>query len=78
MIFEKRIGRLTVTVSDSGAGDHHYSHGATVECRTARSPHSETTVHTMSIEELRDLHYAIGRALAFAEARALAEVGGGA
>lgn len=58
--FDKTCGRLRVTV-DLKRGD---GHAATVECPTGWNDACPVVKHTVSVDELRDLHYLIGRALA--------------
>lgn len=62
--YEKHTGRLTVSVNRNGMLDHSYHHGAMVACLTGWNDQCETVAHTLSVEELRDLHYMLGRAIA--------------
>ncbi len=72
MSFNKQCGRLRVTVNDNGASMHGYGHGATVEMIAGWNDSCPNVVHTMSVDELRDLHYMLGRAIEEASLRARA------
>jgi hypothetical protein len=67
MAYEKTIGRVAVEVNSNGAKQHDYGHGCTVSCRAGWNNASEVITLTMSVEELRDLQYILGRAIAAAE-----------
>lgn len=67
--YDRKIGRLRVTVSANGARQHDYGHGATVECLAGWNDSCPLQVHIVSVEELRDLRYLLDRAIAAAEAR---------
>lgn len=69
MIYKKQAGRLTVVVSDDGAKMHDYGHGCQVSCVDGWNDSCPTLTHTMSVEEMRDLHYLLGRAIAAADER---------
>jgi hypothetical protein len=64
--YDKRLGRLRVTINDNGARDHGYGHGATIECPDGWNAFCPVQTLTVSVEELRDLRYLIDRALAHA------------
>lgn len=67
MAYEKTIGRLTLHVGDEGMKQSDYGYGASIECRKGWNKDSESQMHIVSIEELRDLRYLIERALAAVE-----------
>jgi hypothetical protein len=67
MAFAKKIGRTRVIVNDEGLKMHDYGHGARVECIDGWNDSCPVVALTVSVEELRDLHYAIGRAIADAD-----------
>lgn len=70
-MFNKQMDRLRVTVSNDGEKMHDYGHGATVECVEGWNDSCPVLKHTMSVDELRDLHYLLGRAIAVADSRGL-------
>lgn len=67
MSFNKQMGRLRVTVSRDGLRMHDYGHGATVECVAGWNDSCPIVTHTVSVDELRDLHYLLGRAIEASE-----------
>jgi hypothetical protein len=71
MSFDKQCGRLRVTVSSEGLRMPNYGHGATVECVAGWNDNCPVVKHTVSVDELRDLHYLIGRAIEAAQSERL-------
>ena len=67
MAYSSDCGRLQVIVSRDGAKDHSYGYGAEVICRAGWSDSCPMVVHSMSVEELRDLRYLLDRAIAYAD-----------
>jgi hypothetical protein len=67
MTYSKQMGRLQVIVSRDGVRDHAYGHGAEVICQAGWNDSCPMVVHTMSVEELRDLRYMLDRAIGYAE-----------
>lgn len=65
--YDNKIGRLRVEVNANGARDHSYAHGAAIDCPDGWNDSCQVQRHTLSVEELRDLHYLLGRAIAVAE-----------
>lgn len=66
--YRKKIGRIAVAVNQDGIKNHDYGHGCEVSCLDGWNDSCRTLTHNMSVEELRDLQYLIGRALAAADA----------
>lgn len=67
MSWAKKIGRLRVIVAEEGMLNQEYCHGARVECIDGWNDDCLTVAHVVSVDELRDLHYAVGRAIAAAD-----------
>jgi len=67
--YRRKLGRLTVEVNENGARMHEYSQGCQVSCVDGWNDTCPTVSHTMSVEELRDLVYLLGRAIAHADER---------
>jgi hypothetical protein len=63
MPFDKQIGRLRVRVNENGMKMHDYGHGVEILCPTGWNSSCPMQTHTISVDELRDLHYVIGRAI---------------
>lgn len=66
-VYDKTIGRLRVVVSEEGARQHGYGHGAVITCPHGWNDSCRIQTHTVSVEELRDLRYLLDRAIAAAE-----------
>lgn len=62
-MFDKECGRLRVVLNENGAQDHHYGHGVIIQCPEGWNDSCPVQTHTVSVDELRDLYYMIGRAL---------------
>jgi hypothetical protein len=67
MIYEKTIGRITVLVNAEGGKMHDYAHGCSVSCVSGWNDNCPTLSHIMSVEEMRDLHYLLERAITAAD-----------
>lgn len=65
--YDKKIGRIHLTVSRDGYQNHDYGHGAEIKCPTGWNDSCPIQAHTVSLEELRDLKYLIERALALVD-----------
>lgn len=63
MSFDKACGRLRLEVSDNGLSMHDYGHGAQIHYRDGWNDACPIKRVTLSVDELRDLQYLIGRAL---------------
>jgi len=66
-VYDQKIGRLRVFVNLQGGVDHSYAHGAEVSCPDGWNDMCAIKTHFVSVEELRNLHYLLGRAIAHAE-----------
>ncbi len=63
----KTAGRFTVNVTQDGARYHSNVHGATISYKDGWNDHVPVRSFPLSIEEMRDLHYILGRAIAQAD-----------
>ena len=71
MLYQRAIGRLSVSVSSDGGKMHDYGHGCTVACVAGWNDSCPTVEHTVSVEELRDLRYLLDRAISLMRRAAL-------
>lgn len=65
--YQKRMGRLSIDMSEDGSKVHGYGHGVKVMCVDGWNDLCPTVALTVSVEELRDLRYLLDRAIAHAE-----------
>ena len=65
--YYKRMGRLQLEVTENGAKDPSYAHGAKIMCPTGWNDSCRIETFVVSVEELRDLRYLIDRAITHVE-----------
>lgn len=65
-MFDKQTGRLRVRVGDEGLKQHSYGHGVQISCPDGWNDACPIQTHTISVDEMRDLHYLLGRAIEMA------------
>lgn len=62
--YRKKIGeRVELIVNENGYSDHSYAHGAQLNIRGGWNESCEVWGNTLSVDELKDIHYLITRAL---------------
>lgn len=67
-IYSRSVGRFAVSICDYGVTDPSFHYGADLEIfPPKRGINDRTERHILSLEDVRELHYLTGRALAVAE-----------
>jgi hypothetical protein len=66
-MYDKTVGRVSVSVSENGGEMHDYGFGCTVSCIDGWNDSCPKIKLTMSVEELRDLRYLLDRAIVAAD-----------
>ena len=62
--FRKKIGeRIELEVGRDGYLNHDYGHGARLSIRQGWNESCEWSHSNLSVDDLKDLHYVIGRAI---------------